>query len=474
MKKNNNSKITEYSSSKAQNCSVPSSSCSDFLSSEIGHKCLLHYIQEGIIQFDDAVNPLRRELILMKICNHIHKNSVIYEKGRNRFYTYLEEKNATGTRKRLYGKTETEVYQKVALYYAGLTSSKPNKTYNCNTISLNSIWSEYIDYIKKTAKNGTTIAYIKAYKRFYEGKDLADKPLKDLTKIDIKKFFKSEIEDKHLTYKSYGQMHVVLNQAYEYCIDAGYLDVNPVTGIQSSRMGLYSPKVKRSKDKAFSKKEAENINKLAFENFAKEPRTSTLGILLIFQTGLRRSEAAALTWDDIDLKNNLLYIHRMENTYIEIEEDGKTYGKCSHKIYEDSTKGKFGTRAVDLTDDAIYILNLFRDFHLTYNISSRFLLVDQTGKKLTDRSLEYQLKKLCKEAGMEVPKSLHKVRSTYISILREAGVSFKKIQEEVGHCSVQTTMNNYYSDIKEDDENLALIKKGLSSITTYAQDRKAN
>ena len=59
-------------------------------------------------------------------------------------------------------------------------------------------------------------------------------------------------------------------------------------------------------------------------------------------------------------------------------------------------------------------------------------------------------------------KSLHKIRSTYISLLRDAGVSFEKIAEEVGHKSVLTTMLNYSFDTQDDEENKRLINKGLN------------
>ena len=59
-------------------------------------------------------------------------------------------------------------------------------------------------------------------------------------------------------------------------------------------------------------------------------------------------------------------------------------------------------------------------------------------------------------------KSLHKIRSTYISRLRDAGMSFEKIAEEVGHQQIQTTMNNYSFDVNTDEENLRMMNAGLN------------
>lgn len=41
-----------------------------------------------------------------------------------------------------------------------------------------------------------------------------------------------------------------------------------------------------------------------------------------------------------------------------------------------------------------------------------------------------------------------------MSMLRDAGMSFEKIAEEVGHQSVLTTMNNYSFDVNSDEETL--------------------
>lgn len=63
---------------------------------------------------------------------------------------------------------------------------------------------------------------------------------------------------------------------------------------------------------------------------------------------------------------------------------------------------------------------------------------------------------------MPMFKSMHKIRSTYISLLRDAGMSFEKIAEEVGHQSVITTMQNYSFDVNSDEENRRILNSGLN------------
>ena len=75
--------------------------------------------------------------------------------------------------------------------------------------------------------------------------------------------------------------------------------------------------------------------------------------------------------------------------------------------------------------------------------------------------MDLRIRKYCRLTGIK-EKSLHKVRSTYISMLRASGMSFEKIREEVGHKSILTTANHYLYDTEEDEENRRILNKGLN------------
>ena len=114
----------------------------------------------------------------------------------------------------------------------------------------------------------------------------------------------------------------------------------------------------------------------------------------------------------------------------------------------------------DLTDDALYILELLKEYYESENLISEWLFVNKNGH-IHNRAMDLRIRRYCRLAGIN-EKSLHKIRSTYISLLRDAGVSFEKIAEEVGHKSVLTTMLNYSFDTQDDAENKRLINKGLN------------
>ena len=75
-------------------------------------------------------------------------------------------------------------------------------------------------------------------------------------------------------------------------------------------------------------------------------------------------------------------------------------------------------------------------------------------------AIDLRIRKYCETAGISI-KSMHKRRATFVSILRDAGMSFEKIAEIVGHKQIQTTMNNYSYDVSTDEENRKMLNSAL-------------
>lgn len=234
-----------------------------------------------------------------------------------------------------------------------------------------------------------------------------------------------------LNYKAYNKMAVVFNQLYKYAIQMEYIDKNPFDRIDVRSLGLYNT-----------------------------PNCVPLAVLLTFQTGLRIGEIVALKWEDIDFESKTLRVCRFERVQQDFTDDFETLTNCEHVIVECNTKGDFGERLVDLTDDAIYILNMLKDYYESEHLESEWLFVNKHGR-IHNRAMDLRIRKYCRLTGIK-ERSLHKVRSTYISMLRASGMSFEKIREEVGHKSVLTTANHYLYDTEEDVENRRILNKGLN------------
>lgn len=393
------------------------------------------------------------ETIMNKILKQIHPYEIYHSEYDNRWHTYIKDDSQLSGRKRIV-KTKKEALEKYLLehYRTQLNTAK--------VYTFESLYVEFMEYKKATTSKGTVNAYIKSYKRFYQNDDIIKEDLSKIAVPKLRMWLESKIREHKLNYKAYNKFVVVFNQLYKYAVQMEYLDQNPFDRIDVRSLGLYNTPKKNSKDKVFSKTETKDIHKVAFEDFASKPYCVPLAVLLTFQTGLRIGEIVALKWSDVDYESKTLRVCRFERVQQDFTDDFKTLTTCEHVIVESDTKGEFGERLVDLTDDALYILQLLKDYYQEEHLESEWLFVNKNGR-IHNRAMDLRIRKYCRLTGIK-EKSLHKVRSTYISMLRAMGMSFEKIREEVGHKSVLTTANHYLYDTEEDAENRRILNQGLN------------
>ncbi len=412
------------------------------------------YIENGIIELGDLI-ALERESIMNKILKKVHPYKVYFSESDKRWHTQIKDDTSVRGYKEVVRKKEADLIKFLLCHY-GVKETK--------TFTFENIFDDFMAYKVATQKPGTINMYIKAFNKYYKDDEIIKRDLTQIDTIDLKMWLCNNIETHKMAYKAYQQMAVVFNQLYKYALEKGYVEKNPFDAINTKSLGLYNTRKKKSIQKAYTKDEAFQITKLAFDDFKSSPHSTPLAILLTFQTGMRVGEVVVLKWEDIDWELKTISVRRMENQYQENDINTRSTGKCRYEVIEGNTKGVFGERTVDLTDDAIYILSLLKDYYKSIDLESEWLFVYQNGIRIHNRAMESHLKKYCREAGMPNFKSMHKIRSTYISMLRDAGMSFEKIAEEVGHQSVITTMNNYSFDVNSDEENRKILNKGLNML----------
>jgi integrase len=72
-----------------------------------------------------------------------------------------------------------------------------------------------------------------------------------------------------------------------------------------------------------------------------------------------------------------------------------------------------------------------------------FIFAREDGHPQLRKVVETRLKRLLKKAGIKKNITPHSFRHTHTSLLIEAGVGIKEIQQRLGHTDVNTTMNIY-------------------------------
>lgn len=167
-------------------------------------------------------------------------------------------------------------------------------------------------------------------------------------------------------------------------------------------------------------------------------------ILLVAKTGMRFSEALALTPKDFDFPHQSLSISKTWD----YKGDGgflPTKNKSSvRKIQIDwQTVVQFSELAKGLPEDKPIFVKKDKVYNSTVNDI---------------------LERHCKKAGIPVI-SIHGLRHTHASLLLFAGVSIGSVARRLGHASMNTTQKTYLHIIHElENQDVDLVMRSLSSL----------
>lgn len=226
------------------------------------------------------------------------------------------------------------------------------------------------------------------------------------------------------TIRGYAQ---VINAIFNFAIDNRITDFNP-----ANKLKLPQAATDPIQRRALNEEERNRI--MEFEHRAKP------SAMLMMLSGLRRGEATALQWNDIDFRNNKISVTKSYNF--------KT------KEFKAPKNGK--ARVVSVPQILIDYLKAMPKI-------SPFVLTNAKGKMMTDDSWKrlYQSYMLDLNihygfggtvnkhaSNIEIPMIIntftpHELRHTFCTIMFEAGIDALTAKEQMGHSDIQTTLSIY-------------------------------
>lgn len=160
---------------------------------------------------------------------------------------------------------------------------------------------------------------------------------------------------------------------------------------------------------------------------------------LLIETGMRKGEAAALQWTDIDFKNGTINI----NKSLDFQPRNKD------EMFGD-TKTISSERIITIRKSVVEELR----FHLNwqnqnkkqvndlYHHDLNLVLCRQDGNFMPKSSLFNAFSRILKRANIN-PLPIHSLRHTHAVLMLEAGADMKYLQERLGHGSYQITADVY-------------------------------
>jgi integrase len=167
-------------------------------------------------------------------------------------------------------------------------------------------------------------------------------------------------------------------------------------------------------------------------------------ILLIAKTGMRFSEALALTPNDFDFSHQVISISKTWD----YKGDGGFL----------PTKNASSVRKVQID---WYTVMQFSELLKSLPPDAPIFVKE---KKVYNSTLNAILERHCKEAGIPII-SMHGLRHTHASLLLFAGVSIASVARRLGHSSMTTTQKTYLHIIQElESTDIDIIMRSLSNL----------
>lgn len=168
-------------------------------------------------------------------------------------------------------------------------------------------------------------------------------------------------------------------------------------------------------------------------------------ISLLIDTGARRAEILGLKWDDIDFKNNQIYIVR-DLLYA-----------ADRGVFEDTTKTK-EKRLINIAPEITDILKAHKKDQLQLKIKcgsawtdTGFCFTQENGLPMNPNSVNNWLNRFSKRCGLPAIHP-HKFRHTQASLLYASGENPIVISKRLGHKQVSTTQNIYAHLLENGDK----------------------
>lgn len=219
-------------------------------------------------------------------------------------------------------------------------------------------------------------------------------------------------------------------------------------GILTADIKDISVKQPQKPMRILSRAEQQRLSEYLRENLT----PCNMGILLCLYTGLRIGEVCALTWADILIDEQCLYIHQ---TMQRIQVKGSSAKKTTVVILP--PKSDCSIRRIPVPDEISRLLRLHQ------MPDNAYLLTGLVHSYMEPRNMENRFKAVTKICDIS-DVNFHALRHTFATRCVELGFDVKSLSEILGHASVNITMNRYvHPSMELKQKNMNLLSELLTT-----------
>ncbi|MEY8717771.1 site-specific integrase [Ligilactobacillus murinus] len=301
---------------------------------------------------------------------------------------------------------------------------------NETNITFQQVYDQWLETYKLTVKESTLVRTLSAF-RTRILPVLGHVPISKITPSMCQDLVNSWAKDRLVLCKS---MFFRTSRIFRYAKNLSLIKANPMDNVTIPRVASKS----EGKKTYYTKDELE-----LFLSFAqKYPNKIVYPLLrLLSFTGMRKGEALALQWKDIDFDVGTI---KIEKTLAQ---------NIDRQPVVNTPKTKTSRRTIYLDNKTLQVLHKWHNeqriilLQHGFNSSSSKQLVFsnyKTNSFLNGTMPNFWAKRVQKKAGLEcIP--VHGLRHTYATLAIQAGMNPKELQIQLGHKDVQVTLGIYAS-----------------------------
>ncbi len=332
---------------------------------------------------------------------------------------YFVPKPAGRVRKYVYGRSRKEVYDQLTKIASDVSQGLPVPVAG---LTVGDYLDEWVRTVAAPRVRPSTLRAYDANIRLHIKPRIGRKKLGRLTARDVRLMLDELRKDGGGT-RVVQYVHATLRVALEHAVREDLVPRNVAKLVQVARP-------ERPDREPLSVEEAQTLLKAAADD-----RLSALYVVTLL-LGVRRSEALALRWADLNLEDGVLTVrgslHRAGG---------------SLTILPPKTRGS--RRTVPLPPMVVAALTAHQARQVEERQAARrewpdngFVFTTPRGTPIEPRNFTRMFKEVCEAAGVRSVR-LHDLRHTCVSLLLALGIHPRVVMEIVGHNTLEMTMNVY-------------------------------
>ncbi len=350
------------------------------------------------------------------------EGSVRYNSAKKLYEARFQVRLDDGTLKRysFYGKTSKEALDKMR---EGQKRARQDRPVVDAKLLLGDWLAEWsTNALELSERKQTTKDLYRNLMKHISGHPIAKKEVSKILPSHLDKFF-NDLRAKELSPSTSRNLYAILSAVFKDAIRERKLSESPLTEVARPKR---------------TKTEARYLTALEVRSILDNAGTLRYrtALQLIAVTGLRRGEALALRWEDIDLDSRLLHVRA-------------TLARTNLGLNITPPKTESAFRQIALTDSLVEVLKFHRiaqdqEKALGGNkyIDKGFVFATETGEPVDPRNLFRALVIASKRSGI-TGIGLHTLRHSAATTMLEAGVPIHVVSKVLGHSGINITVDIY-------------------------------